>query len=221
MPHAATHAHAKKHDAHPHAKSTAITKAGEQPKKRAVWKSVLKWSAVIIIAREAYYAFGARRQRKRDIFNLAQYQANQTHKDLVVIGDPDGGLVNRFIGRDYDCGKLCIDATGCLQCTNHAQGRLEDILPTMPSNSAVIYVNGQLERVEDIDKVLTELQRVSGGDLYVVRIDPWTLTSLFWPNSRRQLFEAPPDDPRVRWRPLPWRSQKGTATVFEMPPPHK
>jgi len=196
----------------------AKTTPPKPKKKRPVWVSVLKWTAIGVGAREVYLALGPRRQRRRDLFNLAQFRANQTGKRLIVVGDPDGGVVNRFLGRDYDCGALCVDKKGCLSCPEYAHGRLEDILPQMPSDSAVVFVSATLEYVDDMDQVLAQLQRVSGGDLFVVTVEPWTLTSLFYPGARRQIYEAPPDDPRFRWTPLPWSPRKSENRVLELPP---
>lgn len=191
------------------------------PKKRPVWLSVLKWSAIAVGAREAYVALYSRRQRRRDLFNLAQQRAQETGKRLIVIGDPDSGIVNRFLGRDYDCGTLCIDRNGCLSCPQYEQSRLEDVLPTLSTGSAVVYVSGVLEYVEDIDRVLGELQRISGGDMYVVTLKPWTLTSMFWPGSKRQFYEAPPplqgQAARFTWRALPW-GNRGESGLFESGP---
>lgn len=193
--------------------------SSKDPKKRPAWKSVLKWSAIAIGAREAYIALYSRRQLRRDLFNLAQFKARETGKRLIVIGDPDSGVVNRFLGRDYDCGALCIDRNGCLSCPQYEQARLEDVLPTLATGSAVVYVSAVLEYVQDIDRVLGELQRISGGDLYVVTIKPWTLTSLLWPGSKRQFNEAPPalegQAPRFTWRPLPW-GNRGESGHYEL-----
>ncbi len=182
-----------------------------------VWKTALKWTAIAVAARELYLALGPSRQKRRDIFNLAQFRAQQTGKRLIVVGSPDAGIVNRFIGRDYDCGDLCIDAVGCLSCNNYAQGRLEDVLPELESNSAVVYVSMTLEFVQDLDKVLAELARVSGGDLFVVTVPPYTLTSYLYPSSRRQFTAAPPDDAAFEWQPHPWSPKKSAQRTFTLP----
>lgn len=185
-------------------------------KKRPFWISALKWTAIGVGARELYLALGPSRQKRRDIFNLAQFRAQETGKRLIVVGDPDAGLINRFIGRDYDCGDLCIDARGCLSCDNHGEGRLEDLLPGLETNSAVIYVSMTLEYVDNMDKVLAELDRVSGGDVFVVTVPPWTLTSMFYPSSRRQIFAAPPDDAAFEWRPHYWSPRKSDARTYNL-----
>ena len=222
MPHPQHASHSATHKPKPHnghkpthhePKKAELAKRDERP----VWLSVLKWVGIGIVVRELYFAFGPRRQNKRDVFNLALQKAHDTNKPLLVIGDPDSGFVNRFIGRDYDCGSVCIDQAGCLSCQSYQSGPLEDLLPKMASNAYVVFVNSRLERVKDVDSVLQQLQRVSGSDIYAVTTEPYTLASLFWSFPRRQFFEAPPRDPRFRWKSLPWRSEKSRNTVFEAP----
>jgi hypothetical protein len=185
-------------------------------KKRPVWVSVAKWSAIAIGAREIYLALGPSRQKRRDIFNLAQFRARDTGKRLIVVGDPDAGIINRFLGRDYDCGELCLDAKGCLSCSSYGEGRLEDLLTELDDNSAVIYVSMKLESVNDMDKVLRELDRVAGGDVFVVTVPPWTLTSLLYPGSRRQIIQAPPDDRKFEWRAHWWSPKKSDVREYAL-----
>ena len=184
---------------------------------KVTWKRVAKWIAIGVLARETYLALGPMRQRRRDVFNLASRRAAETGKRLIVVGDPDGGIVNRFIGRDYDCGALCIDRIGCLSCPEYITGRLEDVLPQLDTNSAVIYVSMTLEYVDDIDKVLSELTRVSGGDLFVATVSPYTLTSYFYPGARRQFTKAPPDDTGFAWSPHPWSPRKSEQRSYQLP----
>jgi hypothetical protein len=192
--------------------------AAAKKKQRPVWVSVAKWLAIGVAAREVYLALGPSRQKRRDIFNLAQHQAKQSGKRLIVVGSPDTGIVNRFVGRDYDCGDLCLDLVGCMSCDNYAQGRLEDVLPQLESNSAVVYVSMTLEYVQDLDKVLAELERVSGGDLYVVTVPPWTLTAFLYPGARRQFLQAPPDDAQFQWRPHYWSPKQSAQRTYVLGP---
>lgn len=190
--------------------------AKTKKKKRSRWVTVAKWSALVIVARELYLSLGPRRQKRRDRFNEAQYRAQQTGKPLVVVGDPDAGIVNRFVGRDYGCATLCIDRHGCLACENQKIGRLEEVLPTMESDSAVVFVSATLEYVDDMDKVAAELYRVSGGDLFVVTVEPWTMTSILYPGGKRQFFEAPPRDPRLRWKDHYWAQKRSPTPQFPL-----
>jgi hypothetical protein len=186
-------------------------------KKPNHWKTAGKWLLIGIAGRELYLALGPRRQNRRDRFNEAQYRAKQTGKPLIVIGDPDGGMVNRFIGRDYECASLCIDTHGCLKCEKNTIGKLEEVLPTLGNNSAVVFVSTALEYVQDMDRVSRELYRVSGGDLFVVPIERWTLTSIL-SGTKRQLFEAPPLAPRLRWKDHYWSGHRSATPVFPANP---
>lgn len=170
---------------------------------RTALGSLLRLALGGVIAYEVYLSFGPRRNRRRKLWELAQRRAAQTGKPLVVVGDPDGGVINRLAGRDYECGKLCIDLVGCSNCPEHVTGRLEDVLPTMPADSAVIYVSCTLEYVDDMPQVTRELERVSGGDLFVATVEPMSLTAWLYPGGKRRIFSAPPAGD-FKWKPLPW-----------------
>jgi len=176
------------------------------------FKKVALWTGVGLISYELFIALVIRRQNRRDVFNQAVAAANATQKQLVVVGNPDGGLVNSTVGRDYDCGELCIDERGCPKCKVQAVARLEQVLPTLPDNSAVIFVSGTLEYVDNLPQVLAQLQRVSGGDLYIAHVQPYTLTAFLYPGAKRRLFTAPPVSPNVTWQPLPWRPKDVTRS---------
>jgi len=204
--------HTTKHKKHMPREKKLAPPAGE--KKRPVWKTVLWWSALIIVGREVYVGLSSRRNRRRDVFNLASFRAQETGKKLIVIGDPDAGMVHKFIGRDYDCGDLCIDRYGCMGCPEYVTGRLEDVLPTLDANSAVIYVNSVLEKVDDINAVLHQLERVSGGDLFVVAVEPWTLAGWFYPGTKRRFHSTVPEKASFEWTPLPWQPGPATTEQF-------
>jgi hypothetical protein len=170
-------------------------------------KKVALWTGVGLLSYELFVALVIRRQNRRDVFNQAVARANATQKALVVVGSPDGTLVSSLVGRDYDCGELCIDERGCPKCKVQAVAKLTDALHELPDNSAVIFVAGTLEDVLDLPTALQQLQRVSGGDLFVAPVQPWTLTAFFHPGARRRIFSAPPASPTVTWKNLPWRAR--------------
>ena len=176
-------------------------------KKRKWWVTALKWTAIGVVAREAYLGLGASRQHRRDTFNAAQFRAQQTGKQLVVIGDPDGGI-NSLVGRDFDCGTVCIEPT---------TEALAQALPQLEANSSVIFVSRTLEYVDEIEPVLTQLNRIAGTEMFVVTAPPWTLTSLFSPGSKRQFFEAPPEQPGFEWRPHYWAPSGSELRSFGAP----
>ena len=162
-------------------------------KKRENWRKVRKvamWVGVAVTAWELYLATVARKQRLRDTFNLALQRAQQTGKKLVVIGDPFGRFLARSLGADWDCAGECtfIDAPS---------------FRDRAANSAVVFVAFELERVEDARATVAQLQRVSGGDLFIAGTEPYSL--LAWlPGRKRRVLTAPPKTPYIEVKALPW-----------------
>jgi len=165
-------------------------------------KQVGKWASVVALTWEAFHAVVLLRQKKRDVFNLALQKQNATKKPLLVVGNPTGDVLSRIFGGDYDCADLCIDARGCSTCENVLAMSVDEGLQTLAAGSYVVYVSpGQLENVPDAHATLTELQRVSGGDLFLTHYNPWTLRSLV---AKRRVLAAPPTTRYTEWRDLPW-----------------
>ena len=77
--------------------------------------------------------------KRKQIYNVAKQKAIETKKPLMIIGDPDNGATNFVVGRSYDCGNLCVDITGCPKCSNGIKLKVEDYLPTLESNSYVLF----------------------------------------------------------------------------------
>ena len=189
-----------------HGKLTA-----KQKQRRARVKTVAMWSGLGVATYELYLAMVVRRQRARDTFNLALQRAHDSGKKLVVVGDPDGHIINRLLGRDYDCGDICVDVRGCAKCTNQIIGDPYSALSSMGNASAVVFIAaGQLERAPDPEALVRELQRVAGGDVFATHYEKWSLASIF-PPSKRRIFSAPPDTTYTEWRDLPWTPGKSTV----------
>lgn len=169
------------------------------------WGRVAFWALAAIAARETYLALGPRRRRRREVFAAAQARARELGKPLVVVGAPAGGFVN-ILATDYGCGDLCVDLDGCVGCERAAAGRAEDVLPFIPDGSAVVFVSCTLEYVDDVDLVWRELRRIAGTDVFVVGVEPWSLTAFLFPGAQRRLLSVPEpgSSGSLRYRPLPW-----------------
>lgn len=141
-----------------------------------------------------------RKIRRRIEFERAQKRSNKTGKPLMVIGDPDNGAFSKFTGRDYGEGDITVDITGCPKCKNGVKAKIEDLLPTLKTNSFVIYVSCVLEYVDDFPNVIQHLQRVSGGDLFIVNVEPYCISAYFYfgkyftgeENSKRVIYSVNP-----------------------------
>jgi hypothetical protein len=101
----------------------------------------------------------------------------------MVIGDPDNGSTNYLVGRSYGYGDVCVDLTGCPGSTNGVKQKIEEYLPTLSDDSHVIFISCVLEYVDNdkIDFIISEIKRVSGGDYFVVSVDPLSISAIFYP----------------------------------------
>jgi hypothetical protein len=125
-------------------------------------------------------------RERRAAFELAVQRAAALDRRLVVIGDPDAGMHTRLM-RAYGCGDVCVDMNGCPKCpmtivADITKGPIPDVL----DNSAVVFVSCVLEYVTDVDAALREIARIAGSadNVFVVTVQPWTLTARLYPGAR-------------------------------------
>lgn len=174
------------------------------PETKQKLKKAALWTSLGVFSVELYMAMVVRRQKRRDLFNQALDAARNKHKQLIVVGDPDGYWVSRFTGRDYTCGDLCIDPKACPKCPTQAVGDVVTVLSKFKSNDAVIFVNtGVLEREANVSAAMQQLQRVSGGDLFISALEPYLPSAWLWPNKRRVLGMG---TSQMQFKALPWGS---------------
>lgn len=149
--------------------------------------------ACSIVGLDLHTAFVTRRRNRRTFFQMAAHRAKELGVPLLVVGDPDTGFVTQFFGRDYGCGNLCTDLTGCPSCPSGIVGPLEEVLPQLPDRSHVIYVSCTLEYVTDLPGVIQQLERVAvPGGLFVVRVEHPHSTWDLYPGAKWILHSAPP-----------------------------
>jgi hypothetical protein len=107
---------------------------------------------------------------QRHVYALAQRRALDTGKPLLVVGNPTGGWLNRFF-QGYGCGDACVDVNGC-ECPSgeSVKADLLESLRKLRSNSVVTFESEVLPYVDDICGVVSELRRVTGGDMFAVHL---------------------------------------------------
>lgn len=112
--------------------------------------------------------------RRINLYNKAQEKSISLNKELLVIGNPSSGFINKNIYKCYDCGDICLDLNGCGDCPKQIKGDLLEELKKMDSNKYVIFESCVLEYIDNnsLSKINKELNRVSGGNLYQVRNSP-------------------------------------------------
>lgn len=114
-----------------------------------------------------------RNYRRSYYYNKSSKLAKDKGKKLLVIGDPSSGFWNKNIKQAYGCGDVCLDLLGC-KCPIQIKGDILKELKKLPTNSHVIYESCVLEYIDEkyITEINNEVERVSGGDYYGVRIFP-------------------------------------------------
>ena len=126
-------------------------------------------------------AWHARRvSQRRRIFAEADRAATRLGRPLVVVGAPDMGPT-----KGPGCGDITVDI-GESSCPNFLKADITQRLP-FDDDSVVVFVSCVLEYVDDYESALAELRRVTGGHLYVCRVEPWTLVAHFYPGAKRTL----------------------------------
>jgi SAM-dependent methyltransferase len=134
-------------------------------------------------------AWWARRSLNRvGTYDEALRLARSLGKPLVVVGAPDRGATP-----GPGEGDLVIDI-GPSRARNFLQADICKRLP-LDDNCCVVFVSCVLEYVDDVQAAVAELQRISGGLLYVVRVEPWTLTAYLYPGAKRTV---PPMAPSLQ-----------------------
>jgi hypothetical protein len=106
-------------------------------------------------------------------YTRASERAIAEGRELVVIGNPSGGWVNKVVPM-YGCGDVCIDIGGCKPCPGEEgrkprifTGDVLDGLRTVQSDSAVVFESEVFEYppAAEFSAVLEEVDRITGGDL--------------------------------------------------------
>lgn len=119
-----------------------------------------------------------RKARREFLYDQAAKLAKMLGKPLVVVGAPDLGATS-----SPGVGDIVIDINPS-KCPNFIQADICKSIP-LASNSAVVFVSCVLEYVEDCQAAMNELMRVSGGNLIICKVEPWTLTAYLYPGAKR------------------------------------
>jgi hypothetical protein len=148
-----------------------------------------------------------RKVRRRKIFALAQKRAKETGLPLLVVGDPDNGIMSIATGQDYGCADVCVDLTGCPTCPNGIKGKLEDVLPTLDLSRYVVFISCVLEYVDDLPKIVSYLEKMDPKNLFIVNVEWYTLTAYFYPYflTRERppnyvIYECPPYSSKISYK---------------------
>jgi hypothetical protein len=139
------------------------------------------------------------RFRERSLaFKTAAERADALGRRLIVIGDPDAGFHTRLM-RAYGCGDVCVDMNGCPRCPVTVVADITKKVPGVDDDSAVVFISCVLEYVADLNAALAEILRIAGShdNIFLVFVQPWTLTARLYPGARWRGAANGPDEPGV------------------------
>jgi len=142
-------------------------------------KIVAVKAAIAVSAWEAAWWL-RRRNRRTTVYQQALAYAQSVNLPLVVIGAPDGGVTC-----GYGCGDITVDLVEST-CPNSIVADVTKRIP-IKDNSCVVFVSCVLEYVNDVDAAVGEIERISGGRVFWVGVEPWTLTAYLYPGAQRTL----------------------------------
>lgn len=123
-------------------------------------------------------------EARKHLYAAAQRRATETGRPLVVIGDPNTGMHTRLAAAT-GCGDVCLDLTGCPACPVGLAVDITRPVAQVADDSAVVFVSCVLEYVNDPQAASREILRMAGSweNVFVVAVQSWTLTSLFYPGA--------------------------------------
>ena len=121
-----------------------------------------------------------RQYRRKTTYKQAKDYSKKVDKKLLVIGDPKSGFWNRNIQAAYGCGDVCLDIVGCDECLISIKGDILVELKKMNTNEYVIFESCVLEYInqDNLKETLDQIDRVSGGDYFQVRIKPYIFPTI-------------------------------------------
>ena len=140
----------------------------------------------------------ARHEVRRTLFEAARRRAVELGRPLVVVGDPDAGLHTR-LARAYPCGDICVDLHGCPACPVQLVADLTAERLPFDDDSVVVFVSCVLEYVGDLKSAAAELQRVAGDNVFLVTVEPWTITAALYPGATWRGLRS---EDKVRFEPV-------------------
>lgn len=151
---------------------------------------------IIIIPFFIDYLFKLTLRKKREnmIKNEAQNMSKLSGKPLVYFYGCDRGEID---GEEFT-------------------GDIAEIINQMANDSCTIVTFESLEYVNDVEKVLNELKRVAGGDLFMVNVEKKSPRA-FWDYQLNNLFEKSqyrPSDKNIKWD-TPNDLQLKTQKIYE------
>jgi len=118
------------------------------------------------------FEISIRRNKKKEITDVAKARAKKTKKPLIIFNGVNKGT---------------IDTDGKIE---KFDGNVEEIINQLDNNTSVVLVSETLEYVPDLQNFIKELKRVSGGDLYALSVEK-NSPRIFWDYKMVNAIDQP------------------------------
>lgn len=121
-----------------------------------------------------------RSYRSYKYFKLAEKKAKTSGKKLMVIGDPCQGhsKVLSFITPKLHHGDVTIDLYGCDKCQRSDINDMK-FWNSLETDSYVVFETATISFSDNIEKVVKQIHRISGGDFYSGGTTNWLVWRIF------------------------------------------
>ncbi len=148
-----------------------------------------------------YREWTRRIRERRAMYAIASERAKSLGRELVVIGDPDGGVTHQ----GYGYGDVCVDLTGCKSAPPGVKRLQHDVSKTFPleSDQYVVFVCYVLELVPDIEAAWAEINRIAGSpeNVFMLALSPQEMATRTYPGILWHIHSMPPKGP-LQYEPI-------------------
>ena len=179
--------------------------------------SILKFLILIVSVIVLYFVLDIfvkkyiRSTRSKKYFELAENKAKQTGKKLMIIGDPCQGHSKTLslLTPDLHHGDVTIDLYGCNKCNKKDINNF-DFWRNLNTNEYVVFETSTISFSKDIDSVVNEINRISGGDFYSGGSTDWIIWEIIAHLFYSNLYET-----SVKYRYPPYNSEKDSCFKYK------
>jgi hypothetical protein len=150
-----------------------------------------------------------RRKRINQVKSMAQKQANDKNKSLIIFDSTTHGVV--------------ITNTKGNISKEEFNGDINEIANNLANNSCVIMISEVLEYVNKPDELIKQLKIVSGDDLYIVNIEK-NSPRILWDYKIKNVMDKSyylPTDKKLKWtqpNKLQLNTQNFYSYIFKIVP---
>jgi hypothetical protein len=155
-----------------------------------------------------------RMRLRRKLYDDALAKARERGKPMLVVGRPTGWTPGATSFKRHGPGDVCIDIAGASECPVGLQADVTDLSRWSDDSFGSVFSACVLEQVEDLAAAWREINRVSGGHVYIVHAQAWTPFA-YWLKDHKWAITSV-EGSRLRARRLHGASEKITVDARKL-----